>query len=55
MKTMILAAFAAMTLTAAVAPAANAAIFSSPHTTYQGPYDNTGNGPGGTWMGGGGG
>ncbi|WP_428483513.1 hypothetical protein [Rhodopila sp.] len=56
MKTMILAAFAALSLTAAIAPAANAATFGGLQSTHQqGPYDNTGNGPGGTWLEGGGG
>jgi len=56
MKNMILAAFAALSLTAAIAPMANAATFGSPHTTsHQGPYDNTGNGPGETGLEGGGG
>ncbi len=41
MKTMILAAAAAITLTAA-APAAHAFIAGSPHPAHhQGPYDNT--------------
>lgn len=56
MKTMMLAALAALSLTAAVAPAAHAVTFGTPQTTYhQGPYDNTGNGPGHTGMEGGGG
>ena len=56
MKNLILAAFAALSLTAAVAPLANAAlpggVGSSHHT---GPYDNTGNGPQETGLEGGGG
>ncbi len=56
MKTLILAAFAALSLTAAVAPAANALTTGFPHTTYHsGPYDNTGHGPGETGLEGGGG
>jgi len=56
MKNLILAAFAALSLTAAIAPAANAATFGVPHNTYQsGPYDNTGRGPGQTGLEGGGG
>ena len=35
MKTMILAAFAVLTLTAAIAPVANAASFGRPNTTVQ--------------------
>jgi hypothetical protein len=42
MKTMILAACAAIGLTAAIAPAAHAFIKGSPHPAqHQGPYDNT--------------
>lgn len=42
MKTIVLAAFAALSLTAAVAPAAHAFTTGSPHTQYHsGPYDNT--------------
>jgi hypothetical protein len=53
MKQLFLAAFAALSLSAAIVPAANAAI---PHNTYHsGPYDNTGNGPGETGLEGGGG
>ncbi len=56
MKTLILAAFAALSLTAAIAPAANAAWTARPHNTYHsGPYDDTGKGPGETGMEGGGG
>ncbi len=56
MKNLILAAFAALSLTAAIAPVANAAIWGVPHSTYHsGPYDNTGRGPGQTGLEGGGG
>ncbi len=56
MKNFVLAAFAALSLTVAVAPVANAALFGSPHTTYHsGPYDNTGHGPNETGLEGGGG
>jgi hypothetical protein len=42
MKTMILAAAAAISLTAAIAPAAHAFIAGSPHPAHHtGPYDNT--------------
>jgi hypothetical protein len=52
MKTMILAAFAALSLSAGVAQVAQAA---SPQTSvHQGPYDNTANSLGGRWAGGGG-
>jgi UDP-N-acetylmuramyl pentapeptide synthase len=55
MKNMMLAALAALTLGAAVAPAANAFTAGFPQTTrHSGPYDNTGNGPGNTWLNGGG-
>ncbi len=55
MKTLILAAFAALSLTTAIAPAANA-YTGLPHNAYHsGPYDNTGHGPGETGMEGGGG
>jgi opacity protein-like surface antigen len=53
MKNLILAAFAALSLSAAIAPVANAATF--PSTTHQGPYDNTGHGPQETGLEGGGG
>jgi hypothetical protein len=54
MKTMILAAFAALSLTAAIAPMANAASFGRPNTTYhQGTYNNTGNNPNSQFVGGG--
>jgi len=40
MKTLILAAFAALSLTTAIAPAANAFVRGVPHTAYHsGPYD----------------
>ena len=56
MKNLILAAFAALSLTAAVAPAAHAFTFGEFHNTYHsGPYDNTGHGPGETGEEGGGG
>lgn len=44
MKTMILAAFAAVGLTAAIAPAAHAFTRGFPHPAqHSGPYDNTAN------------
>jgi hypothetical protein len=49
MKKMILAAFTALSLTAAIAPLAGAA------TAHSGPYDNTANSLGGRYVGGGGG
>ena len=53
MKNLLLAAFAALSLSAAVVPAAHAfTMMGSQHT---GPYDNTGNGPGETGEEGGGG
>ena len=56
MKNLILAAFAALSLSAAVAPMAHAYIAGPVHNAYQsGPYDNTGNGPGETGQEGGGG
>jgi hypothetical protein len=51
MKKLILAAFAALSLTAGIAPMAHALTYSH-HT---GPYDNTGSGPGETGLEGGGG
>ncbi len=55
MRTLILAAFAAASLTVAIAPAASAAI-GLPHNAYQtGSYDNTGRGPHQSGMEGGGG
>jgi len=54
MKTMILAAFAALSLSAAIAPLAQAATFSAAQTSArQGPYDNTANSLGGRYVGGG--
>jgi hypothetical protein len=56
MKNMILAAFTALSLTAAIAPVASAATFGTPQSTYHsGPYDNTGHGPQETGLEGGGG
>jgi hypothetical protein len=56
MKNLILTVFAALSLTAAIVPAASAAVWGSPHNTYHsGPYDNTGHGPGQTGLEGGGG
>jgi hypothetical protein len=52
MKNLILAAFAALSLTAAIAPMANAAVTGAYHS---GPYDNTGHGPQETGLEGGGG
>jgi hypothetical protein len=51
MKKLILAAFAALSLTAGIAPMAHALVYSH----HSGPYDNTGNGPGETGQEGGGG
>lgn len=54
MKNLFLAAFAALSLTAAIAPVANAASFGRPTATYhQGSYDNTSNSLGGRYVGGG--
>lgn len=54
MKTLFLTAFAAPSLTAAIAPVANAASFGRPATAYhQGPYDNMANSLGGRYVGGG--
>ena len=54
MKNLFLAAFATLSLTAAIVPAAQAATFG--HSQYHsGPYDNTGRGPGETGLEGGGG
>jgi hypothetical protein len=56
MKKLILAAFAALSLTAGIAPMAHAYISGEYHNTYHsGPYDNTGNTPGETGEEGGGG
>jgi hypothetical protein len=51
MKKLILAAFAALGLTAGIAPMAHAFT----NTYHSGPYDNTGHGPGETGEEGGGG
>ena len=54
LKTMFLAAFAVPSLTAAIAPVANAASFGRSATAYhQGPYDNMANSLGGRYVGGG--
>jgi len=56
MKNVFLAAFAALSLAVAIAPAANAFTRGFPQSTYHsGPYDDTGNGPGETGTEGGGG
>jgi len=56
LSVMIRAAFAALSLTAGIVPAACAAGWGRPDPTYrQGPYDNTGNGPQQTGLEGGGG
>jgi hypothetical protein len=56
MKNLILAAFAALSLTAGIAPMAHAFTTGFPQTTqHSGPYDNTGNSLGGRVGGGGGG
>jgi hypothetical protein len=50
------AAFAALCLTAALVPVANAAVSGRPATSHRsGPYDNTGSGPQQSGMEGGGG
>ena len=55
MRHFILAAVAALTLGAAIAPAANAFSVGTPQSTrHSGPYDNTGNGPGSSGLNGGG-
>ena len=55
MKKLILAAFAALSLTAGIVPMAHAASSGFVHNSYHsGPYDNTGNGPGETGLEGGG-
>jgi hypothetical protein len=51
MKKLILAAFAALSLTAGIAPMA----YAYTNIYHSGPYDNTGNGPGETGQEGGGG
>ena len=56
MKKLILAAFAALSLTTGIAPMAHAYTNGFVHNSYRsGPYDNTGNGPGQTGLEGGGG
>jgi hypothetical protein len=50
MKKMILAAFAALSLTAAIAPVASAATVNA--SGHSGPYDNTANSLGGRYVGG---
>ena len=56
MRHLILAAFAALSLTAGVTEAAHAFTRGTPHTQYHsGPYDDTGHGPGESGMEGGGG
>ena len=56
MKNLILAAFAALSLTTAITPAANAAAFGRSYATHDsGAYDNTGHGPQETGLEGGGG
>jgi hypothetical protein len=53
MKSFILAAIAALSLTAGIAPVANAASFGRPDSTNrQGPYDNTANSHGNNYVGG---
>ncbi|HEY4173502.1 MAG TPA: hypothetical protein VGM42_10775 [Rhodopila sp.] len=52
MKTLFLAAFAALSLITVIAPVADAASFGRPATAYhQGPYDNTANSLGGRYVG----
>jgi hypothetical protein len=54
MKNLFLAAFAALSLAVAIAPAANAYTRGFPTSTqHSGSYDNTGNGPSHTYEGGG--
>ena len=54
MKNLFLAAFAALSLTAALAPMANAASFGQPTTAqHQGSYGNAGNSLGSQFVGGG--
>jgi len=56
MKTLILAAFAALSLTAVAAQAAQSGNYGRPASTHRsGPYDNTGNSPGESGLEGGGG
>jgi hypothetical protein len=55
MKTTILAAFAALSLSAGIAPVVQAATLNSTQSAvHQGPYDNTANSLGGRFVGGGG-
>ena len=55
MKNLILAAFAALSLTAAIAPMANAdTTMPTQSSVHQGPYDNTANSLGGRYVGSGG-
>jgi formyltetrahydrofolate synthetase len=55
MKSLVLAAFAALSLTAAIAPMANAALPGTPTIVrHSGPFDNTANSLGGRYVGGGG-
>jgi hypothetical protein len=53
MKSLILAAFAALTLTAAIAPMAHALPGEQKVSRHQGPFDNTANSLGGRYVGGG--
>ena len=55
MRSFILAAIAAFSLTTAIVPMANAATAGSETSIHHGPYDNTGHGPQETGMEGGGG
>jgi len=52
MKNLVLAAFAALSLSAGLAPMAHAFTAGFPQTTHHsGPYDNTGNSLGGRYVG----
>ena len=54
MKNMILAAFAALSLSAAIVPMAQASTFTAAQDSgHTGPYDNTANSLGGRYIGGG--
>jgi hypothetical protein len=54
MKSLVIAAFVALGLTAGIAPMTHACTAGSPQTTsHQGPYDNTANSLGGRYVGGG--
>jgi hypothetical protein len=54
MKNMILAAFAALSLSAAIVPLAQASTLNAAQSSvHQGPYDNTANSLGGRYIGGG--